>query len=61
MLKAVAGIAAKSNISCQVSLEEHMACGVGVCLGCPVKVKTNHEYKMVCKDGPVFNAEEVVW
>jgi len=61
MLKAVAAIAKDKNIPCQVSLEERMACGVGVCLGCPVKVKTNHEYKMVCKDGPVFDAEEISW
>lgn len=62
MLKAVAEIARAKNIHCQVSLEERMACGVGVCLGCPVKVKNKGiEYKMVCKDGPVFNAEEVIW
>ena len=68
MLKAVARIAEKNNIPCQVSLEERMACGVGVCLGCPVRVKTNDErrttndeYKMVCKDGPVFNAKEIKW
>ena len=63
MLKAVAGIAAKHDIPCQVSMEEHMACGVGVCLGCPVKVKAGnkYEYKMVCKDGPVFDAGEIVW
>lgn len=60
MLKAVAEIARDNRISCQVSLEERMACGVGVCLGCPVKVK-NNSYKMVCKDGPVFKAEEIVW
>lgn len=67
MLKAVARIAADHKIPCQVSLEERMACGVGVCLGCPVKIKTRdarrntqYEYKMVCKDGPVFNAEEVI-
>jgi len=68
MLKAVAEIARGNRIPCQVSLEERMACGVGVCLGCPVRVKTLHasrstlnEYKMVCKDGPVFNAEEIAW
>ncbi len=68
MLKAVAAIAQKNRIPCQVSLEEHMACGVGVCLGCPVKVKSapgsrplDPAYKMVCKDGPVFNAEEISW
>ena len=68
MLKAVAEIAKSHRIPCQVSLEERMACGIGVCLGCPVKVKTNHkplttnnEYKMVCKDGPVFDAKEIIW
>lgn len=68
MLKAVAGIAMEKHIPCQVSLEERMACGVGVCLGCPVKVTrspghqvTGFEYKMVCKDGPVFNAEDIAW
>lgn len=68
MLKAVAHIADSVGIPCQVSLEERMACGVGVCLGCPVKIKTkteyrkpNTEYKMVCKDGPVFNTKEIAW
>ncbi len=60
MLKAVARIAASHHIRCQVSLEERMACGVGVCLGCPVKVRPG-EYKMVCKDGPVFDAQEIAW
>ncbi|MFA6320275.1 MAG: dihydroorotate dehydrogenase electron transfer subunit [Candidatus Omnitrophota bacterium] len=68
MLKAVANIARDYRAPCQVSLEERMACGVGVCLGCPVKIKIGHgineagyTYKMVCKDGPVFDAEEVFW
>ena len=60
MLHAASHIARLINIPCQVSMEERMACGVGVCLGCPVKVK-GQEYKMVCKDGPVFNSEEVEW
>lgn len=60
MLKAVARIARTKEMACQVSLEERMACGVGVCLGCPVKTKSEG-YKMVCKDGPVFNAEEIAW
>ena len=59
MLKAVSRIAGDNRVPCQVSLEERMACGVGVCLGCPVKIR--HTYKMVCKDGPVFNAEEISW
>jgi len=61
MLKAVAAMAKACRVPCQVSLEEHMACGVGVCLGCPVKVRPDGGYKMVCKDGPVFDAEEIVW
>ncbi len=60
MLKAVAKIAESKKTPCQISLEERMACGIGVCLGCPVKVKVA-EYKMVCKDGPVFDAKEIVW
>lgn len=67
MLKAVAKIAEAKHIPCQVSMEERMACGIGVCLGCPVKVKgpvassQSPEYKMVCKDGPVFDAKEIAW
>jgi len=60
MLKAVSRIAIERGIPCQVSLEERMACGIGVCLGCPVKTKAG-PYKMVCKDGPVFNAEDIAW
>lgn len=59
MLKAVAAITAQSGASCQVSLEERMACGVGVCLGCPVETKAG--YRMVCKDGPVFGAKDILW
>jgi dihydroorotate dehydrogenase electron transfer subunit len=67
MLKEAARIAKEHRARCQVSLEERMACGIGVCLGCPVKVTsyelrvTSYEYKMVCKDGPVFNAEDIIW
>ena len=45
MLKVVANIASREHIPCQVSLEERMACGVGVCLGCPVKIKTKHKIR----------------
>jgi len=65
MLKAVAKIAGHSMIPCQVSLEAYMACGIGACLGCVVKGK-NHtdetpDYRCVCKDGPVFDALELLW
>jgi len=59
MLKAAAKIAQENEISAQVCLEEYMACGLGVCLGCAVKTKNG--YKMVCKDGPVFEASEIIW
>lgn len=59
MLKEIARICKESKIDCQVSLEEKMACGVGACLGCAVMTKDG--YKMACKDGPVFNAEEIIW
>jgi dihydroorotate dehydrogenase electron transfer subunit len=59
MLKAITKIAKQHSISARLSLEEHMACGIGACLGCVVN--TTHGQKRVCKDGPVFNAEEIVW
>ena len=63
MLRAVRELAIKKDIPCQVSLEERMGCGLGVCLGCAVKTakstKENPEYWHVCKGGPVFQAKEV--
>ena len=60
MLQAVAGLAAQYGVSCQVSLEERMACGVGACLGCTVTME-NDENLRVCHDGPVFAGSEVRW
>lgn len=63
MLKAVQKLAIEKNIPCQISLEERMGCGLGVCLGCAVKTskssKENPEYWHVCKAGPVFKAKDV--
>lgn len=63
MLKAVQKYAIEEDIPCQISLEQNMACGLGVCLGCAVKTsassKENPEYWHVCKAGPVFNAKDV--
>ena len=63
MLKAVAALAAKYDLPCQISLEEFMACAVGGCAGCAVKIKTpdGEAMKRVCVDGPVFEASTVVW
>lgn len=63
MLKAVQQLAKEKEIECQISLEEKMACGLGVCLGCAVKTakspKDAPEYYHVCKGGPVFNSRDV--
>ncbi len=63
MLKNIAAICKEKGIFCQISLEERMACGIGACLGCACRTKRNDEeyFAHVCKDGPVFNAEEVLW
>jgi len=63
MLKAVAALAAKYDVPCQVSLEEFMACAVGGCAGCTVEITTpdGPAMKRVCVDGPVFDASTVVW
>ncbi len=61
MLKSVQAYAKENNIACQISLEEKMGCGIGACIGCAVKYKTEKEdtFKRVCKEGPVFKATEV--
>jgi dihydroorotate dehydrogenase electron transfer subunit len=59
MLKSLGKFAGSKHIKCYVSLEERMACGVGACLCCAVKTK--HGIKRVCKDGPVFEANDIKW
>lgn len=64
MLRAIKGYAARQGIKAYISLEEHMACGVGACLGCVVKTKEvdSHSHvhnARICTDGPVFDAQEV--
>lgn len=64
MLRAIKSFAAERGIKAYISLEEHMACGVGACLGCVVKTKEvdHHSHvhnARICTDGPVFEAEEV--
>ncbi|MDM7925047.1 MAG: dihydroorotate dehydrogenase electron transfer subunit [bacterium] len=58
MLKALQPLAAASGFPWQASLEERMACGVGVCQGCVVRMK-NRQYRTVCADGPVFDLAEL--
>ena len=64
MLRAIKAYAAENHIRCYLSLEERMACGIGACLACVCQSKDidDHSHvhnKRVCKDGPVFAAEEV--
>lgn len=59
MLKEIARIVKTRRIDAFGSFEEHMACGVGSCYGCVIK--TRDGYKRVCKDGPIFNLEEITW
>ena len=65
MLKGIQAYAAENGIEAQISLEERMACGIGACLACVCQSKEADEHshvcsKRVCKDGPVFDAREVV-
>ncbi len=63
MLHAAAKLAESRGIPCQVSMEERMACGIGACLGCAIKLRgiSGDYYGHVCCDGPVFDASSIVW
>jgi dihydroorotate dehydrogenase electron transfer subunit len=63
MMRAVHGLCAQHGLVHYASLESHMACGIGACMGCVTRVLVEGEeaYRLVCKDGPVFDAYKVVW
>ncbi len=64
MMEAVAGIALRKGVPCQVSLEAPMACGIGICFTCVARVRQAHggwDYKRTCVEGPVFEADQIVW
>jgi dihydroorotate dehydrogenase electron transfer subunit len=71
MMREVARICREAGVSsCQLSLENNMACGLGVCMGCVQKIVNSEQgtgyspgwhYERVCTDGPVFDAEDIVW
>ncbi len=64
MLAAVARMAEERGIPCQTSVEANMACGFGACMGCAIEVRSKGpgpNYKLVCKDGPVFDSRDLVW
>lgn len=71
MLRRCAELAAAAGVPCQVAMEEPMACGFGVCLGCAIRVRSagpadpggqdRPAYALVCRDGPVFPAHLLLW
>ena len=64
MMKNVARIAKEYDVPCQVSLEERMGCGIGICMGCVCghkKPDGSEGLARVCYEGPVFDANEVIW
>ena len=66
MMAAVARAAEEAGVLCYASLEEYMACGFGVCVGCVVERSTTptsayEQFTRVCVDGPVYDAREILW
>lgn len=63
MLKVVGRLAAEFGLPAELSLDEHMGCGIGVCLTCvvPIKAGDNWEYQRTCTDGPVFDSRQIAW
>jgi len=63
MLAGIAKLAGDKKIDCEVSMERMMACGIGLCQSCAVKATSAGDsvYKLCCKDGPVFDSEDVVF
>ena len=65
MLRAVAALCRQTNVQCQVSLEENMPCGIGICNGCVVPVVGAGDeygrYRRICVDGPVMWEHEIDW
>ncbi len=65
MLRALQAYAAENEIECWLSLEERMACGIGACLACVCRTAEKDEHsqvnnRRVCREGPVFRAEEII-
>jgi len=64
MLKAIQFLAIKKQIACQLSVESYMACGTGLCQGCAIGINSSSSeknYSLVCSNGPVYKAEEVLF
>lgn len=60
MLKSLEAIAFENDFDVEVSIESYMACGIGICQGCPVPSRNNNENYLVCKDGPCFNIKDII-
>jgi dihydroorotate dehydrogenase electron transfer subunit len=61
MLRSLSSFCIKNNFECEISTECAMACGFGICQGCPVEsTKDKDKYLLVCKDGPVFNIKDII-
>ena len=63
MLKVIGKIAEDFNLPAELSMDDHMCCGVGTCLTCviPVKAGDSWEYQRTCTEGPVFDSRQIVW
>jgi dihydroorotate dehydrogenase electron transfer subunit len=65
MMHALAVGCAERKLRCQVAMERQMACGMGTCQSCVCQTKADNEagwaYKLVCTDGPVFEADQLLW
>jgi len=65
MMRAVAALCAARSVPCEVSMERHMACGMGTCQSCICKIRSDAPqgwtYKLCCTHGPVFDAAQMVW
>ncbi|WKZ71192.1 MAG: dihydroorotate dehydrogenase electron transfer subunit [Melioribacteraceae bacterium] len=59
MLKSLQQFSIENNVECQISTECAMACGFGICQGCPVHSADEDKNLLVCKDGPVFDAKDI--
>lgn len=61
MLRVLKNVCLENDFNCEVSTECAMACGFGICQGCPIESSKNQDtYLLVCKDGPVFNVKDVL-
>ncbi len=63
MMQALSDITQRYGVSTQLALESYMGCALGVCLGCMVRIRRNGiiQHMRVCTEGPIFDAEEIVW